>query len=176
MRRIYTTTCISPIGNVILGSDGEALVGLWLEGQKYFLSGYEETEDNDTLEIFKETKLWLDEYFKGNNPEITMSLAPCGTEFQHKVWKELECIPYGKTITYGNIAKKLGIKSGQAVGGAVGKNPISIIIPCHRVVGKNNTLTGYAGGTDKKLELLKLENCNIKIPDESKEKARFSSC
>lgn len=156
--KIYTTTYSSPLGNITLGSDGKALAGLWIEGQKYFLSNYKEPEADDSLEVFRKTKLWLDEYFAGNNPKITIPLAPLGTEFQQKVWSELEKIPYGKTVTYGDIAGKLGIKSGQAVGGAVGKNPISIIIPCHRVVGKNNTLTGYAGGVDKKLALLKLEN------------------
>lgn len=161
--KVYTTTYVSPIGNIILGSDGEALVGLWLEGQKYFLGNYKEAETKDGLPVFTETRCWLDGYFKGRNPEITMPLAPEGTEFQKKVWKELEGIPYGKTVTYGDIAKKLGIKSGQAVGGAVGRNPISIIIPCHRVVGKNKTLTGYAGGIDKKLLLLKLENSDADI-------------
>lgn len=161
--RIFTTTYISPIGKITLGSDGEALVGLWIEGQKYFLWKYTESENNDNLEIFKETKLWLDEYFRGNNPKTAIKLAPVGTPFQQKVWKELEKIPYGDTVSYGDIAKKLGIRSGQAVGGAVGRNPISIIIPCHRVVGKNKALTGYAGGIDKKLLLLKLENPDIDI-------------
>lgn len=161
--KIYITTYISPVGNIILGSDGIALVGLWFDGQKYFLGKYKEVENNDDLEIFNETKLWLSEYFNGNNPAITMRLAPSGTPFQKRVWKELEKIPYGEIVTYGDIAKKLGIKSAQAAGGAVGRNPISIIIPCHRVVGKNNTLTGYAGGIDKKLMLLKFENRNINM-------------
>ncbi|MBQ7900662.1 MAG: methylated-DNA--[Clostridia bacterium] len=161
--KIYKTTYISPLGNIVLGSDGASLVGLWLEGQKYFLGIYNEAEDNDSLEVFKATKRWLDEYFMGKNPEITMPLAPDGTEFQKKVWIELEKIPYGSTVTYGDIAKKLGTKSSQAVGGAVGRNPISIIIPCHRVIGKDRTLTGYAGGVDKKLELLKLENLNVDV-------------
>lgn len=160
---IYITDYFSPIGKIVLGSDGSALVGLWTEGQKYFLGIYNEVETNDSLEIFKETKKWLDEYFKGNNPKITMPLKPEGTQFQQKVWKELSKIPYGEAVTYGYIAKSLGIKSGQAVGGAVGRNPISIIIPCHRVVGSNNQLTGFAGGLDKKLRLLKLENKDIKI-------------
>lgn len=162
---IYITTCMSPLGKITLGSDGAALVGLWFEGQKYFLAQYKEVEINDDLEIFKETKLWLDEYFNGKNPEITMKLVASGTKFQQKVWSELLKIPYGKTVTYGDIAKKLKIKSGQAVGGAVGRNPISVIIPCHRVVGKNNTLTGYAGGVDKKLALLKLENSDFEVKE-----------
>ena len=155
---IYTTPYSSPIGMLTLGSDGTALVGLWIEGQKYFLWKYTETLNNDKLEIFTKTKHWLDEYFKGNNPQITLPLAPRGTEFQQKVWKELEKIPYGKTVTYGDIAKKLGTRGIQAVGSAVGRNPVSIIIPCHRVVGRDGTLTGYAGGIDKKLILLQLEN------------------
>ena len=155
---IYTASYCSPVGNITLGSDGEALTGLWLEGQKFFLGKYKEAEKNDGLEIFRETRSWLDAYFKGENPKITMPLSPEGTEFQQKVWKELEKIPYGRTVTYGEIGRRLGIKSAQAIGGAVGRNPISIIIPCHRVIGKNGTLTGYAGGIEKKLILLKLEN------------------
>lgn len=165
MNIIYTTAYSSPLGNIILGSDGLALVGLWFDGQKYFLGEYEEVKNDDSLEIFKETKLWLDGYFKGDSPKITIKLAPSGTPFQKKVWKELEKIPYGQTVAYGDIAKKLGIKCGQAVGSAVGRNPISIIIPCHRVVGKNNALTGYAGGTDKKLMLLKLENSDFGVKE-----------
>lgn len=163
---IYTTTYASPVGDIVLGSDGDALVGLWIAGQKHFLGKYKETEKNDSLAIFQETKLWLRAYFKGKHPPITMPLQPAGTEFQKRVWKELTQIPYGKTVTYGDIAKKLGTKGSQAVGGAVGRNPISIIIPCHRVIGKDNTLTGYDGGIEKKRMLLKLENPNLNIKGE----------
>lgn len=158
---IYITGYSSPIGNITIASDGKALVGLWIEEQKYFMSKYKFFQQKADLEIFTETKMWLDEYFKGNNPPVTMYLKPEGTKFQEKVWRVLENIPYGKTVTYGDISKKLNVNSGQAVGGAVGGNPISIIIPCHRVVGKDKSLTGYAGGIDKKSALLKLENADI---------------
>ena len=157
----YKTNYESPIGNITLGSDGTNLLGLWIEGQKYYLSNYKDVIQNDELQIFVETKEWLNEYFKGNNPSIdNLKLKPEGSEFQQKVWNELLKIPYGKTITYGDIANKLNMRCGQAVGGAVGRNPISIIIPCHRVIGKNGDLTGYAGGIDKKIKLLEVEKIN----------------
>lgn len=154
----YKTNYESPIGNITLGSEGTNLVGLWIEGQKYYLSNYKDLIQNDNLQIFVETKEWLNEYFKGNNPPLdNLKLKPEGTEFQQKVWNELLKIHYGKTITYGDVANKLRMRCGQAVGGAVGRNPISIIIPCHRVIGKNGDLTGYAGGIDKKIKLLEIE-------------------
>ncbi len=156
---IYKTTYHCELGSITLASDGENLTGLWFEGQKYYLGNLKaEPAVRDDLEIFKTAKKWLDNYFAGNNPGIKdIKIAPQGTEFQKKVWKELLKIPYGEVITYGDIAKALNNKSGQAVGGAVGHNPISIIIPCHRVVGKNGSLTGYAGGMDKKRRLLEIE-------------------
>ena len=160
-KKIYVTEYSSPIGVITLGSSGKSLIGLWIEGQKYFLSKYKQTQDDDTIEIFEQTKTWLSEYFKGNNPEISIPLEPVGTEFQKKVWEELKNIPYGMTVTYGDISEKLHIGSAQAVGGAVGQNPISIIIPCHRVVGKNGNLTGYAGGIDKKSMLLNMEKSSL---------------
>lgn len=154
----YQSTYASPVGMLTLASDGEALVGVWIKEQKYFPDHVDEMPVKDELPIFKETKKWLDRYFAGEKPEITqLDLKPQGSEFRQKVWKILREIPYGEIITYGEIAKKLGSGCAQAVGGAVGHNPISIIIPCHRVIGADGSLTGYAGGIDKKVFLLKLE-------------------
>ena len=158
----------SPIGNISLASKENKLVGAWFEGQKYYLSTVNEELNRKEDKILKKTKKWLDQYFNGEKPSITeLDLAPEGTEFRREVWKILCEIPYGKTITYNDIAheiaKKRGIEkmSAQAVGGAVSHNPISIIIPCHRVIGSNGSLTGYAGGIDKKLFLLKHENTSF---------------
>lgn len=161
---MYKTEINSPLGTLTLTSDGENLTGLFIENQKYFLNGMTDLIQNDNLEIFNKTKAWLEKYFKGENPSINeLKLSPSGTEFQKIVWSCLLNIPYAKTITYKElgkvVAKKLGKNSmsSQAIGGAVGHNPISIIIPCHRVIGTNGTLTGYAGGIEKKAYLLKLE-------------------
>ena len=161
-KEFYKTEYNSPIGRLFLVSDGKNLTGLYIEGQKYFnCPPYAIKKDN--LEIFSRAKLWLEEYFKGKNPAVSLPLAPFGSEFQKEVWKILQKIPYGKTATYGKIADKIAKKRGvlkmsaQAVGGAVGHNPISIIIPCHRVLGKNGALTGYAGGIENKTKLLELE-------------------
>ena len=166
---IYTSTYSSPLGDILLASKNNELVGLWFKDQKYFLGPIKEkTKEKNNEEIFLKTKNWLDRYFKGEQPNIKeLSLNPIGSDFRKEVWKILCEIPYGKTITYKEIADKIakekGIKSmsAQAVGGAVSHNPISIIIPCHRVVGTNGNLTGYAGGLDKKEYLLKLEQVNI---------------
>ena len=149
----------------MLASDGTALVGLWFVGQKYFANGIGKNMiQKDDLTVFVKTKAWLDRYFGGKKPNITdIPLAPQGSTFRQAVWQILCDIPYGECITYGDIAKMIAAKmgkpkmSGQAVGGAVGHNPISLIIPCHRVIGVNGSLTGYAGGLDKKRELLKNE-------------------
>lgn len=166
----YTTDYSSHIGAITIASDGNSLVGLWLEGQKYFGANIlKHSKPNDDLGIFASAKSWLNDYFAGKQPDIkALSLAPIGSEFRQSVWKILCEIPYGATISYGDIAQKIAQKLGkqnmsaQAVGGAVGHNPISIIIPCHRVVGKNNNLTGYAGGIDKKIALLKHEGAAVK--------------
>ena len=165
----YSTRYSSPLGAITIASDGENLIGLWLEGQKYFGSTVSENliENND-LNIFIVTKEWLDRYFAGEKPKISeLQLVPNGGEFRKLDWDILCEIPYGETITYGEIAKKVAFKmnkksmSSQAVGGAVGHNPISIIIPCHRVMGTNGNLTGYAGGIDKKIKLLEHEGVDI---------------
>ncbi|MFR5601071.1 MAG: methylated-DNA--[protein]-cysteine S-methyltransferase [Lachnospiraceae bacterium] len=159
----------SPVGRIFLASRNDALIGLWLEGQKYFLGSLkEEMSQKDDSPILLQTKDWLDRYFAGKKPEISqLNMAPEGSTFRQEVWKLLCQIPYGQVTTYKEIAAKAAEKMGrphmsaQAVGGAVGHNPISIIIPCHRVVGTDRSLTGYAGGIDKKIWLLTHEGVNV---------------
>lgn len=159
----------SPIGDIIIATKENNIIGLWIENQKFFLSSItEEMIENNEAESIKKAKMWLDKYFNKEKPDIKeLPLNPFGTEFQLKVWKILKEIPYGKTITYKDIAdkiakeKKIKRMSPQAVGGAVGHNPISIIIPCHRVVGSNGSLTGYAGGLDIKVKLLMHEDVDM---------------
>lgn len=165
---IYTTKIPSPVGNLTLASDGEHLIGVWIDGQKYFARTIaEETQENNQIPIFLQTIDWLNRYFSGKRPSIhELSLRPAGSEFRQAVWKILCEIPYGEVTTYGAIAQKIAASRGlanmsaQAVGGAVGHNPISIIIPCHRVIGSNGSLTGYAGGLDLKKKLLEMEKQN----------------
>ena len=145
----------SPLGEIVLAADGDALIGLWFAGQAHFGAGLRGAEDGDCV-VLREAKAWLDDYFAGKAPETLPKLRPRGTEFQKKVWPELLKIPRGETATYGALAEKLGSHA-RAVGGAVGRNPISIMIPCHRVVGKDGSLTGYAGGTWRKEALLQIE-------------------
>ena len=147
----------SPLGGITLASDGSALTGLWFDGQKYFADTLDAEHCEKALPIFDETAKWLDLYFAGIVPDFTPKLSPRGTSFRRRVWDVLLTIPYGQTMTYGQIAKALGCGSAQAVGGAVGHNPISLIIPCHRVVGAGGSLTGYAGGVEKKRSLLEME-------------------
>ena len=160
---IYTNYYNSPIGRITMASEGTALIGLWFEGQKYFADSIKEECTEKVLDIFDDTSRWLDIYFSGKEPDFTPKILITGTPFRKSVAEIMLTIPYGKTMTYGEIAnviaKEKGIAkmSAQAVGGAVGHNSISIIIPCHRVVGTNGSLTGYAGGLDKKIQLLKLE-------------------
>ena len=165
----YTAHYQSPLGGITLASDGEALVGLWFDNQKYFadsISG-QPTADKSSLPVFADTCRWLDTYFKGQQPDFTPALKMLTTPFRKQVWKIMLSIPYGKTMTYGEIAKRIAEQNGipqmsaQAVGGAVGHNSISLIIPCHRVVGTNGSLTGYAGGIAKKVRLLQLEGTDM---------------
>lgn len=151
----------SPIGRILLASDGEALVGLWFEGQKHFASTLTEAEQAARPALFDDAVRWLDGYFAGEKPDFTPRINLIGTPFQRSVWARLLEIPYGQTVTYGRLAEALGGASPRAVGGAVARNPISIVVPCHRVVGANGALTGYAGGVDKKLKLLELEKAGI---------------
>lgn len=164
---IYTCKYNSPIGGITIASNGEALTGLWFDGQKYFGDTLPKEYREKNLPIFSESIRWLDIYFSGKNPDFTPALSFNASPFREAVWNILLTIPYGKTITYGEIAKKIagekGIEtmSAQAVGGAVGHNPISIIVPCHRVVGTNGSLTGYAGGIGTKVKLLELEKTDM---------------
>lgn len=164
----YTMRYESPVGDCLLVSDGTHLVGLWLEGQKYYCPLKEPMQEDESNDILRKTREWLDCYFVGEHPEISkLPLRPDGSEFRRQVWEVLMRIPYGEVMTYGEIAKILAGKkhinnmSAQAVGGAVGHNPISIIIPCHRVIGANGSLTGYAGGLEKKRWLLQHEGVKV---------------
>lgn len=158
----------SPIGHMILESDGKSLVGLWLDSGRFSEKMISKEAMEQDLPVFEQTRHWLDIYFKGEIPDFTPPLCTKGSDFRERVWKILREIPYGQTITYGEIARKIAKQQGknqmsaQAVGGAVGHNPISIIIPCHRVVGSNGSLTGYGGGIDKKVALLSLEKVDMK--------------
>lgn len=159
----YTHHYTSPLGGITIASDGEALIGLWFDGQKFFANTLQEMHKEKSLPIFTEADHWLDVYFSHKIPDFTPKLHLRATPYRKSVWKILMSIPYGQTTTYGQIADQLAQQAGilrmsaQAVGNAVGHNAISIIIPCHRVVGKNGSLTGYAAGVDKKAKLLKLE-------------------
>lgn len=164
----YISNYISPFGNIVLSADETGLTGLWFEGQKYSETYFDKSHEEKELPVFTKAKEWLDIYFSGKEPDFRLPLHFTGTPFQNEVWEILCSIPYGKTVTYGGIARQIaddrgiGHMSAQAVGGAVGRNPISIIVPCHRVVGSKGDLTGYAGGIDKKIALLKLENADMK--------------
>lgn len=171
---LYTCFYKSPLGGITMASDGTALTGLWFDGQKYFAEGIKPDAEEKKLPIFDEAMRWLDIYFSGRRLDFTPPLnLEKGTAFRKEVWDLLLKIPYGQTTTYGKLAAQIAAKHGQkrmsaqAVGGAVGHNPISIIVPCHRVVGTGGSLTGYAGGLAKKLALLKLEGidtANFTLP------------
>lgn len=153
----YTYNYSSPAGEILLAANDNGLTGLWFYGAKYFAADLEDARTEKLTPVLRQTLRWLDIYFSGSEPDFMPPLDLHGSDFRRRVWAELEKIPYGETVTYGEIAKKLGVKSAQAVGGAVGHNPVSIIVPCHRVLGADGSLTGYAGGTDKKARLLELE-------------------
>lgn len=163
----YYDTWNSPLGEMWMQSEGERLCGLWFAGQKYFDLTRLQQGVRQELPIFAEAKRWLEGYFFGKVSAFTPSLRLDGTPFQRMIWNLLLQIPYGETVTYGQLAaqaaKELGREkmSAQAVGGAVGHNPISLIVPCHRVVGADGSLTGYAGGVEKKAWLLEWEQKNI---------------
>ena len=159
----FTQHYDSPLGGILLAADETGLTGLWFEGQKYFGRGLPAKRTEGETPALSETRRWLDVYFAGGAPDFTPPLHPAGTDFRRAVWEILLQIPYGRTMTYGEIARCVAEKRGlpsmsaQAVGGAVGHNPISLVIPCHRVVGTNGSLTGYAGGIDRKMKLLEME-------------------
>ena len=160
----YTCTVATPLGDMTAAASNEALTGLWFVGQKYYPKNTETWLGKPEHEVFSSLRAWLADYFSGRAPAPDLPLAPQGTPFQNAVWKILRAIPKGEVTTYSVIARGLsharglGSMSAQAVGGAVGRNPISIIIPCHRVVGTGGNLTGYAGGLERKKALLDLEN------------------
>ena len=157
----------SPLGGILLAADEIGITGLWFDGQKYFARGLPVKCTEQGTPALLDAEHWLDIYFTGKEPDFLPPLHPIGSAFRQAVWEILLQIPYGQTVTYGEIARQLAKEQGlsqmsaQAVGGAVGRNGISIIIPCHRVVGTNGSLTGYAGGIDKKIKLLKLEHADM---------------
>ena len=161
IRMQYYTFYDSPVGRLMIASDGAAINGLWIQNQKYYARGANaDMAFDDGRPILSLARRWLDDYFAGHNPDITtIPIAPHGTDFQQRVWRELCRIPYGQTRTYNDIARIIGT-SPRAVGGAVGRNPISIIIPCHRVIGTGGNLVGYAGGIDVKNKLLQMERAD----------------
>lgn len=184
---LYKYTYLSPLGKIILESDGTHLLSLQLENSRYYIP--KEATVNEELPVFQTTKKWLDDYFEQKNPSYeSLNLLPQGTDFQKQVWRYLLTIPYGKTVSYQEVAKEIAKKqhrnsmSSQAVGNAIGHNPIMIIIPCHRVVGVTGNLTGYAGGLDVKRKLLTLEGVDMsklylpKEKDNFKEKSSLSRC
>lgn len=162
----YTTHFPSPLGEFFLAADDTGLTGAWFTGQKYFAATLCSAPQEKETEILSAARRWLTIYFEGREPDFTPPLHLMGSPFRLAVWEELLRIPYGETTTYGAIAKKISARAGkkmsaQAVGGAVGHNPVSVIVPCHRVVGANGSLTGYAGGIDKKIQLLRLEAADM---------------
>ena len=165
----YTKHYGSPLGGILIACDEQGLTGIWFDGEKYYADSLDAEHKKMDTEVIESTVRWLDIYFSGREPQFTPPIHMTGTHFQMSVWDILLKIPYGKTVSYGDIAVEIaalqGIKrmSAQAVGGAVGHNKISVIIPCHRVVGADGSLTGYAGGLDKKRALLELEHVNISV-------------
>ncbi len=163
----FVQSYASPLGGILLAADEIGLTGLWFDGEKYFADNLPAEHAEQETPILAEAKRWLDIYFTGKQPGFLPPLHPLGSAFRQSVWEFLLQIPYGQTTTYGELARQLAKKQGlprmsaQAVGGAVGHNEISVIIPCHRVVGTNGSLTGYAGGIDKKVKLLELEHTDM---------------
>lgn len=159
--------CASPLGGILLAANDIGLTGLWFDGQKYYADNLPAEHIERETPILTDAKRWLDVYFTGKEPGFKPPLHIVGSAFRQAVWELLLQIPYGQTVTYGELARQLAEKQGlarmsaQAVGGAVGHNPISLIIPCHRVVGTHGSLTGYAGGIDKKIMLLELEQADM---------------
>ncbi|MBR1735808.1 MAG: methylated-DNA--[Firmicutes bacterium] len=153
----------SPLGKITLASDGDALIGLWFEGEKYYMENVKGECKYEMLPVFEETKRWLDMYFGGKKPDFTPKLNMMTTPFRKEVWEIMLDIGYGETMSYGEIAdiiakrRRITKMSARAVGGAVGHNSISVIIPCHRVIGSDGSLIGYAGGIERKIKLLEIE-------------------
>lgn len=164
---LYYKKLASPLGEITLRSDGEALTGLWFADDKHYGAKDIAGAALADLDVFMQAEAWLAEYFAGSEPKVSVPLKLQGSEFQMQVWRLLQDIPYGRLVTYGDIAKKIAAQKGlarmsaQAVGGAVGHNPLCIIVPCHRVVGVNGSLTGYGGGMWRKVRLLELEKVDM---------------
>ena len=158
----FTAHYDSPLGGMTMASDGQALTALWFEGTRREPRFADVSSATTMLPVFDETRRWLDLYFSGEKPDFTPSLAPKGTPFQQQVWEILLTIPYGKTMSYGDVARCISpTMSAQAIGGAVGRNPIGIIVPCHRVIGADGSLTGYGGGLERKRWMLELEGLRL---------------
>ena len=164
----YTAKYQSPVGEILLAADEIGLTGLWFDGEKFYADSLDPEHEEKELPVFEAVRKWLDIYFSGKEPDFMPPIHMIGSPFRLSVWELLRQIPYGETVTYGELAKMVAEKRGlsrmsaQAVGGAVGHNEISIIVPCHRVVGSDGSLTGYAGGVDKKERLLTLEGVDMK--------------
>lgn len=164
---VYTQHYNSPLGGILMAADEVGLTGLWFEGQKYYADTLPQEHVSQETPVLAEAQRWLDVYFSGKAPDFLPPLHPLGSPFRQAVWELLLQIPYGRTVTYGDLARRLAEQQGlahmsaQAVGGAVGHNHISILIPCHRVVGSGGSLTGYAGGVDRKVRLLELEGADM---------------
>lgn len=164
---LYYKKAASPLGEITLRSDGEALTGLWFADDKHYGTKDIAGAALAGLDVFMQAEEWLAEYFAGREPKVSVPLKLQGSEFQMQVWRLLQDIPYGRLVTYGDVAKKIAAQKGvarmsaQAVGGAVGHNPLCIIVPCHRVVGANGSLTGYGGGMWRKVRLLELEKVDM---------------
>ena len=170
---IYMGRYDSPLGPITLAGEDGALTGLWFDGQKYFGAGLPAGTPEGEPPVFRQVRAWLDRYFRGEDPGPAPPLAPAGTVFQRAVWEVLREIPYGRTATYGQVAQAAGRGLGRntsprAAGSAVGRTPISLLIPCHRVVGAGGSLTGYAGGLERKEALLKLEGAEIFLDNRRK--------
>ena len=163
----FTQHYDSPLGGILLAADETGLTGLWFDGQKYFARDLPIQHTEQDTPVLSETRRWLDMYFTGREPDFLPPLHLAGSPFRQEVWALLRQIPYGETTTYRALAEAVARKrslrqmSAQAVGGAVGHNPISIIVPCHRVVGSDGSLTGYAGGLERKVQLLRLEGVDM---------------
>lgn len=164
---LYYKKVASPLGEITLRSDGEALTGLWFADDKHYGAKDIAGAALADLDVFMQAEAWLAKYFAGREPKVSVPLKLQGSEFQMQVWRLLQDIPYGRLVTYGDVAKKIAAQKGvarmaaQAVGGAVGHNPLCIIVPCHRVVGSNGSLTGYGGGMWRKVRLLELEKVDM---------------
>ncbi len=170
----------SPMGRILIAADEKGICGLWFYDQKYFAKDLESQREEKQTDVLLEAKCWLDLYFSGKKPDFLPSLHPVGTAFQQEVWKILSSIPYGKTMTYQEISQILAKRRGmekmaaQAVGRAISHNKISLLIPCHRVIGKNKSLIGYAGGLEKKRKLLELEGIDFNTFSKKKKDVSFS--